>query len=132
MSDIKLDPLTGDLDISSGLTIITGDTEKVQRLRLAIGINLGEWFLDVLTGVPYLNTQDPSIPESTRYFLGDTNPGQESYIKKTLDAYILDLSYITSVESTTSIDNSTREFTYEYVATTPEGDIIEDVFSNSF
>lgn len=131
MSDFKLDLETGDLDISSGLVVVEGSDEKLQRLRLAITINLGEWFADALIGVPYLNTQDPNIPTNTRYFFGDDNPNAQAYIQKTLDAYITNLNYIDSVESSISANPSTREFTYQYTAVTDTGDIVGDVFTDN-
>lgn len=131
MADLRLDTLTGDLDISSGgLSLIRGVEQSAQNLRTALTINLGEWFVDVLSGIPYINTRDPSIPKNTRYILGDKFPGQENYIKKRLDRYIRDLSYISSVSSTTNFDRSSREFSYKYKATTNQGDVIEDEFTS--
>lgn len=131
MSDFKMNNATKDLDITGGLQIVNGVNEVPQRLRLALSINLGEWFVNVFEGLPYLDTQDPNLPSNTRYFLGDRDPAQERYIQKTLDNYIRNQSYISSVTSDVSFDRSQRQFEYNYTATTTGGDTISDTFSSS-
>ena len=47
--DLKLDPLTHEL--SGG--IVTGDDEVMQRLWMRLNKELGEWFLNVESGLPW-------------------------------------------------------------------------------
>lgn len=58
MSDLKLDPVTGDLALENGDLVLleqdSGDTAEVaQKLRQALLFFKGEWFLDTEAGVPY-------------------------------------------------------------------------------
>lgn len=54
MSDLMLDPLTGDLSINSGdLVIVSKDAAIRQRLLQNLRLFSGEWFLDTSKGVPY-------------------------------------------------------------------------------
>jgi hypothetical protein len=54
MSDFKLDPVTGDLDLSTGdLQFVTGADAVAQHLLVRLRFYLGEWFLDTRVGIPY-------------------------------------------------------------------------------
>lgn len=54
MSDLKLDPVTHDLDLSTNdLQIVGGDDAIVQQLAIRLQFFLGEWFLDQNVGIPY-------------------------------------------------------------------------------
>jgi hypothetical protein len=56
MSDLYLDPLTGDVHISpTKQARLTGtfEEEATQRLRMRLRRLAGEWFLDTNLGVPY-------------------------------------------------------------------------------
>jgi hypothetical protein len=56
MTDLRLDPLTGDLYVSeTGATALETDYVGAARQRLAIRLQLflGEWFLNTRLGVPY-------------------------------------------------------------------------------
>lgn len=52
--DLKLDPVSGDIDISKGaLVLLEGVDAIIQNLRIRLRFFLGEWFLDTRLGVPY-------------------------------------------------------------------------------
>ncbi len=54
MSDIMLDPKTGDLDLSGfDLKIVTGKEAIAQRLRIRLRFFYSEWYLDRTFGIPY-------------------------------------------------------------------------------
>ena len=54
MSDLKLDPGTGDLAIEDhSLVLATGVEAIAQDCRVRLKFFLGEWFLDTRLGVPY-------------------------------------------------------------------------------
>jgi len=55
MSDIALDPNTGDLLLlDNGLTLTEGLESRRQHLEIRLKTFLEEWFLDTSVGVPYL------------------------------------------------------------------------------
>lgn len=70
MKDLALNPLTHDLDFSSGdLYFVDGDDYLVQKLRVRLQFLKGEWFLDQRVGIPYLQellkkNPDPAIVRS--------------------------------------------------------------------
>lgn len=52
--DFKLDPITWDLDMSSGrVESVTGDSATIQRVKVRYQFFKGEWFLDTRIGVPW-------------------------------------------------------------------------------
>jgi hypothetical protein len=54
MRTIKLNPLTGDIDLTNGqMTLIEGSEAIRQKLRIGIRMFQGEWFLDTRLGLPY-------------------------------------------------------------------------------
>ena len=132
MADFKLNLVTGDIDTSRGLQIVRGVELYKQKIKLGLGINLGEWFIDVTAGLPYLSINDPSIPKDTRYFLGDKDPYQEEYIKLTLDEYITNYTFIDSVNSIISLNNPKRLFIYNYTGVLFDGTIIKDSINGTY
>lgn len=119
--DFLLDPLTGDLDFgvdnSLGLQL-TPDyrTEAEQRLAQALSLNITEWFADITAGLPYIYNPEETLEENLRYFLGDKSPNAAQFVRATLDKYILDLPFITSLKSDYQFNVSSRVFTYTYSA----------------
>lgn len=54
MTDLKIDPTTGDLDLSSGtVELVTGIDAIAQNLRIRLQMFKGEWHLDERQGMPY-------------------------------------------------------------------------------
>lgn len=54
MSDLSLDIVSGDLIIQDGDLLINSGIEAIrQRLQTRLSFFLGEWFLDVDSGLPY-------------------------------------------------------------------------------
>lgn len=52
--DLKLDPATGDLDLSSGtIELVDGVDAIGQQVAIRLQFFLGEWFLDERIGLPY-------------------------------------------------------------------------------
>lgn len=52
--DFKLDPLTWDLDMSTGeVEAVSGGAAICQHVRIRYQFFLGEWFLDTRLGVPW-------------------------------------------------------------------------------
>ncbi|AUR87566.1 hypothetical protein NVP1101O_155 [Vibrio phage 1.101.O._10N.261.45.C6] len=116
----------GDLDLTNGLTV-TEDMQKIVRQQFEQALDLwwGEWFLDVTSGVPYMQNPEEDLPSNIRYFLGEDIPTTPRYISDTLDKYIRSLPFIQSMESSYSFNTKTREFTYKPVANAVGGQVIE-------
>jgi hypothetical protein len=54
MSDIAIDPSTGDLDLSTNnLRFVDGADAVAQHLRIRLRFFKGEWFYDTRVGFPY-------------------------------------------------------------------------------
>lgn len=64
--DLRLDPLTGDLDLSGGQLHLTEGVEAIaQSIRARLLFFLGEWFLDPTAGIKYFGSvlvKNPQIP----------------------------------------------------------------------
>lgn len=123
MADFKLDELTGDLDITDGLQLTVSLPEEAkQRIDIALGLNLGEFFTHVNYGLPWVENKLESFAKNLRYFLGDNFPDPEFYMKKQLDRYLRSLPFINSLDSTFEFDRKSREFKYSYSATLTNGE----------
>jgi hypothetical protein len=119
MADFLLSTLTGDLDFGENNSLglqLTPDyrTEAEQRLTQALSLNLTEWFADITKGLPYIFNPNENLETNIRYFLGDKSPNAAQFVKATLDKYILDLPFITSLKSSYNFEDSGREFIYTY------------------
>lgn len=76
-SDLLMDPVTGDLDVSQGLQIIESNQISLrQRLWMRFNVWQGDWFFDETLGFPYRTyiskkvmktVLDNKIKEVTRY-----------------------------------------------------------------
>ncbi len=54
MTDMKIDPLTNDIETDKGLVDLVVDSdEKAQRIRSRLLTVRGEWFLDTTFGLDY-------------------------------------------------------------------------------
>ena len=113
MADYKLDPLTGDLVVDGGMKLTEDQAEEAaQRVSLALGLNLGEWFADVTKGLPYIENKDEGFSESIRWMLGDKFPNTPDFIHSTLTKYLEDQEFIRSVEASSEFDSRNRIFRY--------------------
>lgn len=124
--DFLFSTLDNDLDMgennSKGLQF-TKDraVEAEQRVSQYLGLNQAEWFLDITKGIPYIRNSTENLSENIRYLLGDKNPNTPQFIKATLDKQILDLDFVTSLESSYVFDNKERVYTYTYKITIDDG-----------
>lgn len=112
MTDIKLNPNTGDLIIDGGMQLVEGQEEGRQRLQQALSINLGEWFADITAGLPWLENAEEDLPSSIRYMLGMKSANLGEFVSRTITDYIKQQNYVSSVEATFDFNRSTRQFTY--------------------
>lgn len=112
MTDFKLDPLTGDLDVSEGVQLVRQGEDAAQRVSLALGLNLGEWFANIFSGLPFIRNNDEDFSESIRFMLGDKFSDSPGFITSTLTKYLENQTFIKSVTATSEFDNRTRKYTY--------------------
>lgn len=123
MADFKLDELTGDLDLTDGLQLTTSlPQEAKQRIDIALGLNLGEFFTHTNYGLPWVENRLEDFATNIRYFLGDNFPDPEFYMKKQLDRYLASLPFIESLDSDFEFDRKSREFRYTYSAILTSGE----------
>ena len=110
MSDFALDPVTRGLVVKKGSFLAISGPEKVAQ---AIGIRLrcwlGEWFLDVTHGVPYLEQVLGKAP-------------RPEMVEAVLRAQILDVAGVLGIEAfTLLIDPRTRIAKVDFVVRTAAG-----------
>jgi len=128
MTDFKLDPITGDLDISNSISLVEGEEEMRQRINLALSLNLSEWFADVTKGLPWFeNPNEPNLPKTLRYMLGGKAADNASFISQTVTDYLEQQPYIISVTPDYTFDENKRTFTYNPVIIGLGGIVIETV-----
>lgn len=124
MADIFLDPLTNDIQLTNNVMRLVTSTEELsrQRVQIWLGIFKGEWFYNIVAGIPYL--------------ANDNNPEQLMGIGTNKDAFdraikegIVTREGIVELESYSStLNNSTRTLTISFEASTLTGTIaVEDI-----
>ncbi|QEQ94903.1 hypothetical protein pEaSNUABM56_00104 [Erwinia phage pEa_SNUABM_56] len=118
-SDLLLDPVTGDLDVSSGLQLI--DTNVVslrQRLYLRFNIWQGDWYFDETIGFPY------------RTYLG------QKVMKTILDNKIKEITRLESDvlsinDFSSTMDRTGRSYEAYFEVLTVEQEIVRIAFMGS-
>ena len=120
MIDLKLDPVTGDLDISDNQlhTTTEGVPSVAQRLRIRLRFFYQEWVLDRSQG--------------TKWF--------ELVLKKNVDKFaadqeirkqILETEGVATIESWESeLDTSSRKYTIQFTVRTEERELVTFGFSD--
>lgn len=123
--DFKLDPLTGDLSIDGGMSLVTGAEQLQQQIKVGLTLNLGEFFTHENYGLPWLRDEtDSTDTEEIQYFLGDSETTVQ-YIISEIEDYILSFDRVTDVTSSFSFNRTSRELTYKPEITGQDGDIID-------
>ena len=119
MRALRLDPITGDLDVSNGTLHMTSRQEAIaQKLRMGLRTFLGEWFLDVRTGMPYYQNILIKNPNSTSI---------QDLFKKA----ILSCDGVSSVDTISAeFNKATRKMTIKFTAKIDDGSEIP--FRDSF
>jgi hypothetical protein len=120
MQDIYLNPLTHDLDLQNEQMryITTQDEATRQRLAITLSAFKGEWFANILYGVPYLKNDNNPIE-----LLGK---GHKDLLDTEIQRTILETEGVTGMSSFSSLeDKSSRQVTITFSATTTNESIIE-------
>lgn len=104
MSDILIDPSTGDIKIEGNKVVVTKDIPTLvrQRLKHRLDTSKGEWFLDSNYGVPYFQS----------IFV---KPFDKSFVDNILRRVILDTEDVVSISSySSSLDHANRVFSITF------------------
>jgi len=103
MIDIALDPSTNDLQIVDlGATLVTDIDQIAQNLAIRLRFILGEWYLNIFTGIPYYQY----------FFIKNPNQIQvETFLKDEINGTI-GVQEITSFSS--NFDGFTRSFSVNF------------------
>lgn len=114
MFTLKIDPATNDLvfDGQNNLVMVEGEDEIVQSIRLLLGTNTGEWFLNPQHGLVYEHLQ-VKVPDMERIRAEVMLAlDQEPRISEVEDLQI-------------DFDRQSRMLTICFRTTTQNGDVIE-------
>lgn len=118
MPDIRLNPVTGDVDISKGKICLTesGAESVAQRIRITLQTNQGEWDFNLDFGVRYY---DLLFKKSTSKTLIDAE----------LRSKILAVPGVAKLNSfVSSIDARERKYKLDIIVTSETGDTINLTF----
>ncbi len=112
-TDIRLDPNTHDIDISTQrLETFTLNTEVMrQRIKMALLLRAGEWFADISKGVPYLQFS--------------RQKQNKAFADSTLRATIERVDGVQSVTSFTSTLEGSRTLVVSFSVKTTSGEILD-------
>lgn len=112
MKDLALDPSTGDLLIVDfDATLVDGIDQIAQNLAIRLRFIQGEWYLNILAGLPYYQY----------FFIKNPNQIQiETFLKD-------EISNTTGVQEITSFtsnfDSQNRKFNVEFGCKTIDGNL---------
>lgn len=112
MIDIALDPSTGDLVFEDFDFALVGGVDQIaQNLAIRLRFLTGEWFLNILAGVPYYQY----------FFIKNPNQIQvETFLK---DEILNTRGVINLTAFSSNFIGSTRQFTVNFACTTIDGDL---------
>lgn len=115
MTDIALEPASWDLRLATGedgrvdLVPLEDAAAAAQMVRLHLQTWIGEWFLDTLHGVPYLQEV---IGKGRRLII----------VENVLRAQILSVPGVSSIKAfSLALDNTNRALTVRFEVGTPSG-----------
>lgn len=118
-TDIYLDPTTDDIDLTNKSIRLTENIEESSRQQVLIDLSTfqGEWFANIVAGIPYLANDDNPIQ-----LMGQTETTNfDIYIKGS----ILARENITSLDSyESSFDRQERTLTVSFTAITATGEVV--------
>jgi hypothetical protein len=112
MIDFALNPTTGDLLFEDfDFALVDGVNQIAQNLAIRLRFMFGEWYLNILVGVPYYQY----------FFIKDPNQIQvETFLKDEI-SNTRGVIEITSFSS--NFDGQTREFSVNFACKTIDGNL---------
>lgn len=119
MTDIYLNPTTGDIDLTNNTMRLTNNTQELTSQRVDIWLSMfrGEWFYNILSGIPYLANDN-----NREQLLGNTNKGIFDIAIRTGITTRQGIQRLDSYESI--LDPARRTLTVSFSATTQSGEIV--------
>jgi len=113
MSDIYMDSITGDIDITNNsLRLTSSDLEEVrQKVEIRLRTFRGEWFMNINAGLPYF--QKMLQKGSSKSFL-------DTQIKSTT---LATTGVIAITKFNSEINQSLRKYSATMTVTTSEGSV---------
>lgn len=99
MADLYVNPQTGDLDFTGKRLRLTANNAELTRQRVVITLRTfkGEWFYNILEGIPYLENPDNPIQ-----LMGKANKADfDAYIKQA----VLAKPFVRSIKQYNSVLN---------------------------
>ena len=99
MTDIFLDPLTNDIDLVNNVMRLTANTEELsrQRVQIWLGIFKGEWFFNIVAGIPYLANDNNPVQ---LLGVGTNKDAFDREIKEGINSFLLTGSFVLLLIST--------------------------------
>ena len=113
MSDLYLDPSTGDIALIGNSPVLIKDTLSLVRQRIEVRLNtfLGEWFYNSEVGIPY-------------YEQILTQRYDKTIVDSILRSEVLETKDVIEVTSfETTLDKATRKLNFYIEATTTQGSV---------
>jgi hypothetical protein len=119
MTDIFLNPLTNDIDLVNNEMRLTTTVQELtrQRVQIWLGIFRGEWFANVLAGIPYLANDNNPVQ-----LLGVTSKDTFDLAIKTGITTRSGIVELLSYSST--LDKASRQISISFEASTDTGEIV--------
>jgi hypothetical protein len=119
MTDIFLNPLTNDIDLVNNEMRLTTTVQELtrQRVQIWLGIFKGEWFANVLAGIPYLANDNNPVQ-----LLGVTSKDTFDLAIKTGITTRSGIVELLSYSST--LDKASRQISISFEASTDTGEIV--------
>jgi hypothetical protein len=115
MKDLALDPMTNDLLLVERSAVLVDDVDQIaQNLAIRLRFFLGEWYLNVLAGIPYFEYFFVKAPNQIQV---------ESFLLDEI-ANTKGVEQVTDFSST--YDGASRTFGVKFSAKTINGEIAID------
>lgn len=115
-SDLLMDPVTGDLDVSEGLKLIESNQVSLrQRLWLRFNVWQGDWYFDETFGFPYRTYISKKVMKTVL----------DNKIKEVTrqEPDVLEITYFHS-----TMDSGTRSYQAYFEVTTKEQEVVRIAF----
>ena len=118
-TDLRLDPVTGDLDVSEGLKLVETNVESLrQRLWMRFNVWSGDWYFDETLGFPYRTYISRKVIKSI--------------LDNKIKEFVQEEQDVLGINSFTStMDRVGRSYMAYFEVTTREQEIVRLAFSGS-
>lgn len=123
--DLLLNVVTGDLVITTDLSLSSGFPAVVQSARIAMATFAGEWFMNLDAGVPYFERS--GIPAAKALFAQKYNQGRAVAAFRTALAAVHGVTSINRLD--VAFNASTRAMAVTWQARTVFGDTPVDTLA---